>query len=53
LGYLGEKAAADNIRAALRKVLKNKEGLTPDIGGTGNTDTFTKAMLRAIKDRRP
>jgi isocitrate dehydrogenase (NAD+) len=48
LHHLGETRPARKIRGALLKVLKNRKVLTPDLGGTGTTDTFTAAILKVI-----
>ena len=48
LHHLGEKKPAERIHRALLKTLKNKKVLTPDLGGKGNTATFTSAVLAAL-----
>lgn len=48
LRYLGETEAADRIQRALHQALRNKKALTPDIGGSGTTLTFTESILRAL-----
>lgn len=45
LEHLEEKELAGNIRQAVYKVLEKPEVCTPDIGGNGSTDTFTKAVV--------
>jgi len=51
LNYMGHTEAADKIRQAYDFVLaeSNPENLTPDIGGTGTTDAFTNAIIRAFQ----
>ncbi|MGF1669080.1 MAG: isocitrate/isopropylmalate dehydrogenase family protein [Balneolaceae bacterium] len=50
LDYIGQKRAASRIRAALYAVLQDQKVLcTPDIGGQGNTDTFTEAICRSLE----
>lgn len=51
LNHLGEHLAADRIRRAYDLVLVegNPENLTRDIGGTGTTQSFTNAVIRAME----
>lgn len=49
LQYLGESRAARRIRLALVEVLKDKRAVTPDIGGTGTTESFTGAVLAELE----
>jgi len=51
LNHIGETAAATKIRNAYDTVLAegNPEVLTPDIGGRGTTQTFTDAIIKAMK----
>lgn len=44
LEHLGEEDLADKIRQATFNTLENKSVCTPDIGGSGTTTTFTKAV---------
>lgn len=50
LNHLGERAAADRVKAAYDDVLAegNPEELTRDIGGRGGTKAFTRALLRRL-----
>lgn len=50
LNHLGETAAAERIRTGYDAVLQesNPEQLTPDIGGSGTTQAFTEAVIRAM-----
>jgi isocitrate dehydrogenase (NAD+) len=48
LEHLGEVATSERIRAALLQVLAQRQECTPDLGGSGNTDTFTKAICRHL-----
>ena len=43
--FLGEKAAADLIGAAVRSVLGEGRAVTPDLGGTARTSQVTEAVL--------
>jgi isocitrate/isopropylmalate dehydrogenase len=51
LNHLGETEAANRIRTAYDSVLAdgNPEHITPDIGGKGTTQSFTDAVIRAMK----
>jgi isocitrate dehydrogenase (NAD+) len=44
LEHLGETRIAKNIRLAIYKSLADKSVCTPDIGGSGSTEAFTKAV---------
>lgn len=50
LNHLGETEAATRIRKAYDRVLteRNLAVLTPDIGGTGTTQSFTDAIVAAM-----
>ena len=48
LDYLGETAKANRIRAALIEAVRVKDGVTPDLGGSGTTDTFASAVIRQL-----
>jgi isocitrate dehydrogenase (NAD+) len=48
LYHLGEKNPAEKIHHALLRALRNRKVLTPDLGGKGNTETFTNAVLKAL-----
>jgi isocitrate dehydrogenase (NAD+) len=50
LNHLGEHAAGERIRSAYDAVLRegNPEDITRDIGGKGTTQSFTKAVIRAM-----
>jgi len=47
--FLGEKAAADLIVAAVRAVLAEGRALTPDLGGTARTSQVTDAVLGEMR----
>lgn len=48
LDYLEEREAATKIRNAIEYVLVNKVDLTPDLGGTGTTESITNALIKAL-----
>jgi isocitrate dehydrogenase (NAD+) len=45
LDHMEDKPTADRIRSALTKAVDGKEGVTPDLGGNGTTDTFADAII--------
>ncbi len=49
LEFLGEKAAADLVGAAVRAVLAEGRALTPDLGGTARTLDVTGAILAKMR----
>src|SRR5688572_19668764 len=44
LDHIGETQKATRIRAALYKAVNQKTGTTPDLGGSGTTDTFAQVV---------
>lgn len=48
LDHLNEKDAANRIRRAVKKVLDNKESLTPDLGGNGTTVTIADKIIENL-----
>jgi isocitrate dehydrogenase (NAD+) len=48
LQHLGMRAEADRIRVALETTIREKDSLTPDLGGSGSTTGFTDAILRRL-----
>ena len=44
LDHLGQPGRATALREAIVATLEAKDSLTPDLGGTGNTMTFAKAI---------
>lgn len=49
LDHIGETEKADKIRKALYKTLIHKEVITADLGGEGNTQIFTDAVVSNIR----
>uniref|UniRef100_UPI00211B00A8 isocitrate/isopropylmalate family dehydrogenase n=1 Tax=Salinicola salarius TaxID=430457 RepID=UPI00211B00A8 len=46
LDYLGMGEKGGRIRSAIRAVLETaRDQVTPDMGGTGTTDTFADALV--------
>ncbi|MDX1670759.1 MAG: isocitrate/isopropylmalate family dehydrogenase [Balneolaceae bacterium] len=48
LEHLDEDSLAEKIRSAVYKSLEDKTACTPDIGGSGTTDTFTEAVCENL-----
>lgn len=48
LDYLGERAAARRIEAALEKIYREGRHITRDVGGTAGTSEFTDAVIAAL-----
>lgn len=49
LKHLGETEAADNVRNAVNTVIGEGKSVTPDLGGTANTDEYVDALIEAMK----
>ncbi|HEV2146250.1 MAG TPA: isocitrate/isopropylmalate family dehydrogenase [Longimicrobiaceae bacterium] len=48
LRHLGMTDQADRIQAALEATVREGDSTTPDLGGTGSTDSFTDAIIRRL-----
>lgn len=48
LDHLGKHEEAERLRKAIVQTLEEKDSLTPDLGGTGNTMSFAQAIARRI-----
>ena len=48
LDHLGMPEKAARLREAIIATLEAKDSLTPDLGGTGNTMSFAKAIAGRI-----
>jgi tartrate dehydrogenase/decarboxylase/D-malate dehydrogenase len=48
LDFLGEGAAAKLVESAVLRVLADQRDVTPDLGGTGTTESVTAAVLAVI-----
>ncbi|MDZ7681213.1 MAG: hypothetical protein U5J63_05715 [Fodinibius sp.] len=48
MNSIEEHKLADRIRQAVYYTLENKSVCTPDIGGSGSTKTFTKAVCNNL-----
>jgi isocitrate dehydrogenase (NAD+) len=48
LDHMGDKPTADRIRNALTIAIAKKEGVTPDLGGNGTTESFADAIIAQL-----
>jgi isocitrate dehydrogenase (NAD+) len=48
LEHIGQRQAAGRIEASVRSTLSLGQGLTRDLGGEGNTETITAALVRNL-----
>ncbi len=49
LDHLGLIEPAQRLRAAIRATLAAKDRTTPDLGGTGTTETFADALIERLR----
>jgi isocitrate dehydrogenase (NAD+) len=48
LDHLAMPEQAERLRKAIISTLEEKDSLTPDLGGSGTTDTFADAIIRRL-----
>jgi len=48
LQHMGQPAPAERIRNALEQTIREGDSLTPDLKGTGNTESFADAVIRRL-----
>ncbi|HSL70824.1 MAG TPA: isocitrate/isopropylmalate family dehydrogenase [Longimicrobiales bacterium] len=48
LDHIGEAAAAERVRSALRDMMAKKTALTPDLGGNASTAQFADALVKRL-----
>jgi isocitrate dehydrogenase (NAD+) len=48
LDHLGMREPSRRIVAALEGAIRENDTLTPDLGGTGTTESFTEALIRRL-----
>jgi isocitrate dehydrogenase (NAD+) len=48
MDHLGQHEVAAKVRRALEGTVHESDSLTPDLGGTGTTDTFADAIIRRL-----
>ncbi len=49
LGHLGMEDQANRVRTAIRATLTARDRVTPDLGGTGTTDSFADALIERLR----
>jgi isocitrate dehydrogenase (NAD+) len=49
LDHFGMQEKATRLRAAIRATMAAKDRVTPDLGGTGSTDTFADALIERLR----
>jgi isocitrate dehydrogenase (NAD+) len=49
LDHLGLTDKAQRLRSAIRATVLAKDRVTPDLGGTGSTDTFADALIERVR----
>ena len=49
LEHIGQTDVAKRINVAVRKVIAAKSETTPDLGGSGTTESYADAVVRALK----
>lgn len=49
LEHIGQVDAAKRLKHAIVDTMNDKDSLTPDLGGTGSTQTFAQAIIKHIK----
>jgi isocitrate dehydrogenase (NAD+) len=48
LEHMGQMEPAQRIRTALESTIRENDSLTPDLKGSGSTDSFTDAVIRRL-----
>jgi isocitrate dehydrogenase (NAD+) len=48
LQHLGRHDTAARVQGALESTIREKDSVTPDLGGTGSTQSFTDAVIRRL-----
>jgi isocitrate dehydrogenase (NAD+) len=48
LSHLGMQDRADRLHAAVRSAIAESDRTTPDLGGSGNTESFTDAIIQRL-----
>jgi isocitrate dehydrogenase (NAD+) len=48
LRHLGLEGEADRVMEALAATIREGDSLTPDLGGSGSTESFTEAVVRRL-----
>jgi isocitrate dehydrogenase (NAD+) len=48
LEHMGLNDDARRLRGAIRETVTAKDRVTPDLGGTGTTETFADALIERV-----
>ena len=48
LSHIGKEDQAQHVRTAIRSTLEARDRLTPDLGGSGTTSSFTDALIERV-----
>jgi isocitrate dehydrogenase (NAD+) len=48
LQHMGQRAPAERIQGALEQTIREGDSLTPDLKGTGSTQSFADAVIRRL-----
>ena len=48
LAHLGKEALARRLRGAIRDTLEARDRVTPDVGGSGTTDSMADALVERL-----
>jgi isocitrate dehydrogenase (NAD+) len=48
LDHFGQAEQATRLRSAIRTTLAAKDRVTPDLGGTGSTESFADALIEQL-----
>ena len=49
LDHLGKPELAQRLRGAIREVIAAKDRVTPDLGGSGSTNSFAQALAERVR----
>jgi isocitrate dehydrogenase (NAD+) len=49
LGHLGMEDQANRVRMAIRTTMAARDRVTPDLGGSGTTDSFADALIERLR----
>jgi isocitrate dehydrogenase (NAD+) len=49
LSHLGLENEASRVRDSIRSTMQDRDRLTPDLGGSGTTTTFTDALIERVR----
>jgi len=49
LGHLGFEDQGNRVRVAIRATIAAKDRVTPDLGGSGTTDSFADALIERLR----